>query len=361
LAVARIQVAPDVYFDARNVPVALIALFEGWTAGLLAAAVVAIYRSGWLGGPGTVAGVVSVFAAAAAGGFVHWWAMRRGRIGRRHAFALGSLTFLTTLLGYAMLGRPGLEKFASTWPHFLVAYVVGIGVIAQLFAMVVERERLNAAERRFRALLDEASEAIRIVEPATWRILETNRADSALSGYPRQALLGRDGHDFWPQDPEERSRWQTLLKETAAQGSASAFGLAYQAAEGLRAIDLTCRRVHHDGRPYDIVIFRDAAPREALDAAHREVLDLRAVTLVANAAAHEINNPLTVIVGSLELLHRRVIGDAQAEKWVDRAVGSAERIRDIIARMTHITRLSPAESAPGVPAMLDIRRSSEDN
>ena len=79
MAVARIQVAPDVYFDARNVPVALIALFEGWTAGLLAAAVVAIYRSGWLGGPGTVPGVVSVFAAAAAGGLVHWWAMRRGR------------------------------------------------------------------------------------------------------------------------------------------------------------------------------------------------------------------------------------------------------------------------------------------
>lgn len=361
LAVARIQVAPDVYFDARNMPVALIALFEGWTAGLLAAAVVAIYRWQGLGGAGTVPGVISVMAAAAAGGFVHWWAMRRGRVASRHAFALGALTFLTTLLGYAMLGRPGLEKFAITWPHFLVAYVVGVGVIAQLFATVVERERLNAAERRFRALLDEASEAIRIVEPATWKILETNRADSALSGYSRPALLGRDGREFWPQDPEERGRWQALLKETAAAGSASAFGLGYQAAGGLRSVDLTCRRVQHDGRPYDIVIFRDAAPREALDAAHREVFDLRAVTLVANAAAHEINNPLTVIVGSLELLQRRVNGDIQGEKWVERAVTAAERIRDIIARMTHITRLSPAESAPGVPAMLDIRRSSEDN
>src|SRR4029453_2991846 len=157
LAVARIQVEPDVYFDARNVPIALIALFEGWTAGLLAAAAVAIYRSGWLGGPGTAAGVVSVFAAAAAGAFVHWWATRRGRIGNRHAFALGILTLLTTLLGYAMLGRPGLEKFASTWPHFLVAYVVGVGVIARLFAMGGERERLNAAQRRFRALLDAPS------------------------------------------------------------------------------------------------------------------------------------------------------------------------------------------------------------
>ena len=104
-------------------------------------------------------------------------------------------------------------------------------------------------------------------------------------------------------------------------------------------------------------------PRPARRSTRRTArcFDLRAVTLVANAAAHEINNPLTVIVGSLELLQRRVIGDIQGEKWVERAVISAERIRDIIARMTHITRLSPAESAPGVPAMLDIRRSSEDN
>ena len=126
-----------------------------------------------------------------------------------------------------MLGRPGLEKFAITWPHFLVAYVVGVGVIAQLFATVVERERLNAAERRFRALLDEASEAIRIVEPATWKILETNRADSALSGYSRPALLGRDGREFWPQDPEERAagRRSSRRRRPRAPPAHSAWGI----------------------------------------------------------------------------------------------------------------------------------------
>ena len=220
------------YFDARNIPVALIALFEGWPAGLLAAAVVAIYRWQWLGGPGTVPGVITVCAAAGAGALLHWWATRRGRVSSRHAFALGAVTFLTTLLGYAMLGRPGLAKFASTWPHFLVAYGVGVGVIAQLFATVVERERLNAAERRFRALLDEASEAIRIVEPESGRILETNRADSALSGYPRSSLLGRDGRELWPTDLEERARWEALLDETARVGAASAFGLQHRPRPG---------------------------------------------------------------------------------------------------------------------------------
>jgi PAS domain S-box-containing protein len=362
LAIARIEIAPDVYFDARNVPVALIALFEGPTAGLLAAGVVAIYRWWWLGGPGTIPGVVSVLAVAGAGGLVHWWATRRGRVGTGHALALGVATFLATLLGYAMLGRPGLEKFAGTWPHFLIAYIGGIGLLAQLFQDVVEREHLYVSQRRFRALLDEASEAIRIVEPATRRILETNRADSALSGLARESLLGRDGRDFWPEDPDARARWEALLAETATVGVASGFGLPYRGAGGaIRSVDITLRRVKHDGRAYDIVMFRDAGPREALDAARREVLDLRAITLVANAAAHEINNPLTVIVGSIELLQRRLSGDPSESKWIDRAIEAAQRIREIIARMTRITRVEASGAFPGVPAMLDIRRSSDDN
>jgi PAS domain S-box-containing protein len=324
--------------------------------------VVAVYRAWWLGGSGTLPGVVSVLCVAVVGGLVHWWATRRGRVGSSHAYALGVATFLSTLLGYAMLGPDGLGKFASTWPHFMLAYVGGIGLLTPLFQNVVERERLSVAERRFRALLDEASEAIRIVDPATRRILETNRADSALTGCPREALLGRDGREFWPDDPEDRARWDALVEEAARAGAATGFGLAYRAAGGaVRAIDLNLRRVVHDGRSYEIMMLRDASPREALDAAQRELLDLRAITLVANAAAHEINNPLTVIVGSLELLQRRLPTEGPEVRWIDRAIGSSQRIREIIGRMTRITRVESATSLPGIPAMLDIHRSSEDN
>jgi signal transduction histidine kinase len=362
LAIARIQVAPDVFFDARNVPVALIALFEGWTAGLLAGGVVTLYRWWWLGGVGTVPGIVSVLAVSVVGGLVHWWAIRHGRVGTGHAFALGVATFLATLLGYALLGHAGLEKFAATWPHFLIAYVGGIGLLAGLFRDVVEREDLYAAQQRFRALLDEASEAIRIVDPASHRILETNRADSTLSECARERLLGRDARDFWPEDADGRRRWEALAAEAAVAGVATGFGLPYRAAVStVRSVDLTIRRVVHDGRAYEIVMIRDAGAREALDAARREVLDLRAITLVANAAAHEINNPLTVIVGSIELLQRRLPAEAPEIRWVDRAIDASQRIREIIARMTRITRVEASGTFPGVPAMLDIRRSSDDN
>ena len=207
LALARIQVSPGTYFDARNVPVALIALFEGWPAGLVATLPFILYRWAWLGGTGTLPRILSVLAVATAGSLVHWWALRSaGRVRTPHAFMLGIITFLTTLLGYAMLGRDGLAKFALTWPHFIIAYVGGIGMLAQLFQNVLEREQLFAAERRFRALLDETSDAIRIVESDTHKILETNPADSALCGRPRQALLGCDSREFWPAEGRHRER-----------------------------------------------------------------------------------------------------------------------------------------------------------
>src|SRR5262249_61420493 len=52
-----------VIVDARNVPVALIALFDGWPAGLLAAVVCAGFRFAW-GGPGAPGGAGAPLRAA---------------------------------------------------------------------------------------------------------------------------------------------------------------------------------------------------------------------------------------------------------------------------------------------------------
>src|SRR5207247_5222221 len=57
--------------------------------GSLAATLPAAYRL-WLGGSGAWAGVVSLGAAAAAGGLAHAWARRDGGIRTRHALALRS-------------------------------------------------------------------------------------------------------------------------------------------------------------------------------------------------------------------------------------------------------------------------------
>src|SRR3990172_5343078 len=82
--ISSIEVAKGVFIDARAVPVALVALVEGWPAGLVAGLVAIAYRL-WLGGPGALAGVVGLLGTALVGALAHVWAQRDGRVTARHA------------------------------------------------------------------------------------------------------------------------------------------------------------------------------------------------------------------------------------------------------------------------------------
>ena len=89
------------------------------------------------------------------------------------------------------------------------------------------------------------------------------------------------------------------------------------------------------------------------------LLGLSAVTRLANAAAHEINNPLAIIMGQLELLARKI---PPAERHrVERALAAGGRIHDIVTRLTRITRLRDLERQSNLPPTLDLLGSSEDD
>src|SRR3989442_13701994 len=237
-----------------------------------------------------------------------------------------------------------MKLLGRIWAWLLVPYAIGIGFAARLFHDVTEQARLSAAQERFRAVTDAASDAIRIVDAGTHRILDVNRRDCELSGYRRQEMLGHAVRDFWPD-------------ETGAR----AFGLPYRTRSGaIVTVDCTRTIAEHRGRRYEIVVFREASEREAREEARREAAELRAVTLLAGAAAHEINNPLAVIMGSLDLLAVHLPTQGREAMWVQQALEGVRRVRDIVLRMTHITKV---ESTPGhgsLPPMLDIKKSSEE-
>jgi len=100
----------------------------------------------------------------------------------------------------------------------------------------------------------------------------------------------------------------------------------------------------------------DITDQRRADEAERRAETLRAVAQLANAAAHEINNPLAVIVGRLELL-RRDLNTDQRGRLVP-IVEASKQIARIITHMGRLTRLEPLDDLPASP-MLDLRRSSE--
>lgn len=76
---------------------------------------------------------------------------------------------------------------------------------------------------------------------------------------------------------------------------------------------------------------------------------ITSVARLANAAAHEINNPLMVIIGNLELVARDAETTPFAQARVQAALEAAERIREVVHCMHHVARLEVV-----LPDMLDL-------
>jgi CheY-like chemotaxis protein len=83
----------------------------------------------------------------------------------------------------------------------------------------------------------------------------------------------------------------------------------------------------------------------------RERASLLAVTRLANTAAHDINNPLSVIAGQLHFLSRDPMVPAARVQKIQEA---ADRIGEIVRRMSQVAKLELKKQHPALPEMFDL-------
>jgi PAS domain S-box-containing protein len=217
-----------------------------------------------------------------------------------------------------------------------------------------ERQRAEAlaAEERYRSLVDNVPVGI-YRNSAGGRIVDVNPALLETLRFPsREALLAINAATLYV-DPGDRERVQQLME---AGGRVQDFALEMRTGDGGTVwVRINSRSVRESDTDYYEGILEDITHQRRAEEAERRAESLRAVAKLANAAAHEINNPLAVITGRLELLRRHLASPEQQARF-DQALLAAKRIAEIIAHMGQITRL---ETQPGteVSPMLDLRRS----
>jgi PAS domain S-box-containing protein len=106
-----------------------------------------------------------------------------------------------------------------------------------------------------------------------------------------------------------------------------------------------------DGTPIGAVgVFRDISERRALEAQLYVADRLASVGMLAAGVAHEINNPLAVVSGNLQLLALDLASSQRAAGMVADATRATERIRQIVRDLKTLSR---ADSEKRVP--VDVR------
>ena len=201
---------------------------------------------------------------------------------------------------------------------------------------------------------------MRIVDAESQRILDRNGADCELSGFARDAMLGCDSRQFWPQARARGGSRAEASPEAWATGVSRTQSVPFMTASG-RTLTVDCSRriVAYQGRRYEIVIYRDAAERLAGEEARREAASLRSVNLLAQVAAHEIDNPLAIIMSYSQLLEDRLPAESEEGGWARTCRRAGGRIRDAVGRLNRIVRIESTESTGSLPPILDTGLSAE--
>jgi PAS domain S-box-containing protein len=203
------------------------------------------------------------------------------------------------------------------------------------------------------------------------RIVTWNRAMEHVSGgtVPKEKVLGRHYEDL-PADArdafgmgQELADALTLGRPTTRTGHVVDLPSGMRLHLNLHHLPVSFQR---DGRHHAIIVIEDVTANVALHAQQVKAERLTAITATMVSVNHEVNNPLAVILGYVQMLQARVeAGEdpravlARAQADLARIEAETLRIRDITARLAALIEpvvTSYPASGPGVP-MVDLGRS----
>jgi len=201
-------------------------------------------------------------------------------------------------------------------------------------------------------------------------VLLFNHAAERITGFTAKEAIGRmNVRDFYPSGLATRIRRMMVSRDHGGPGRIEGFRAEVLAKDGSYVpVRLSAALIMENGRPVGSVgVFTDLRDRLRIEAQLNEAQEeLRArekqaiVAELAGAAAHELNQPLTSVLGYAELIRRRVEDRAAVESAAGVIVQEAERMAEIVRKIGKITRYE-TKSYVGAAKILDLDRSSGDD
>jgi len=252
--------------------------------------------------------------------------------------------------------------------YAVTVFRIGTDAVATAYLDITDRRRseelLRQSEEKFSQLFRLSPYAISLSDPESGLIVDVNDAFVQLSGYARDELLGRTSLELGLiVDPSKRAGMVERLQKTGQGGSVE---MDVRCKDGsLIPCSVSCQFVTIDRRRFMLSVTRDLSETRRMQEIMIQTEKMVSVGGIAAGIAHEINNPLGIIVQSAQNLVLRTRPDFRRNIEVAEGIGldmallekymSERKILSFVADM----QAAAVRAADIIRHMLDFSRRSE--
>lgn len=262
-------------------------------------------------------------------------------------------------------GEPVLVATSSGLYHDEQGAVLGVeGIFRDITERKRTEERLRQSEEKFSRLFKLSPDAISLSDPDSGLLVEVNDAYARLTGYRQDELVGRSALEIGLfVDPESRGRVIERLKRT---GQISNMEIEFRRKDGAHVpCSVSGQFISLGMERYLLAVIRDVTEFKRMQEMMIQSEKMVSVGGIAAGVAHEINNPLGIIVQSAQNLVQRTRPDFHRNIEVAKSIGldmaQLEKYMQERKILTFVQDMQDAalRAADIIRHMLDFSRGSE--
>ena len=198
-------------------------------------------------------------------------------------------------------------------------------------------ERQLRSQEEFRRHLLESFPDLILVLDLEGRYTFVSPRIQELLGYGPETLIGKSVNDVETSSPELANLFHTLAQGGTSRASCE-YGARHRDGSGRTMLGMASPLLDADGKPSGVILsVRDVTTEKRLEQQIIQSERLAAMGQMIGGFAHELNNPLTAILGNAQLLEERET-DETARKRLETLNQEARKAADIVRNLQFFAR-----------------------